>query len=791
MNAEIIANNSIEQNTGLLNLNRFMLEQTEINAYDRLVDSIVAQLDILLKPVTTAYSEYDDQNKVLRTISIKANQKVINLVKNIVGEKIFLPVTPVNDDLYKEMLDGRLEIVSSLHEATQGAVPEHVSILIGKALGIKCYLGISFVIDGRVYGTAVVVLKEQPEQHFLDILKTYAHFTSISLRRVLAEQALRASERELKTVTENMTDMVSMTDIEGKISYVSGSYYKLLGYKKDELLGKSVFEVVFKEDLPEVLEKFKKAIATGQNDSADYRAVKKDGTIIWLETSGSLLFDSSGLITGAIFSLRDITDRKRIEEALRKSEQKYRQITENISDVVWITDLELNTTYISSSIEKLVGESAHDHLNRRLEEKFPPESVNKILTVYQEEMEKENDPLHDKNRTRIIEVECFRVDGTTVWVSMHISALRDNAGTITGLQGVARDITERKKAEDYIRYISFHDQLTGLYNRHYFEYCRAELESIPVISVIVTDINSLKLVNDTYGHDCGDKLIKEYAEILKKSFKRSDLIFRWGGDEFIVILKNTEEANSWELFRRLEKHCGKTFVKDIPLSISAGISSKVQGENIEKALSEAENMMYINKINESKNSKKLIINTILQALSGLSHETRGHTERMSLTCHQFGKYLNLSSSELSRLDTLTMLHDIGLINIDSAILLKESPLTGEEWDEIKKHPGVGYHITRSSEDFASVAEEILAHHERWDGSGYPRGLKGENIPYLARILNLVDSYEVMLNGRPHKNKISAAEIIEEVESCSGKQFDPGLAKDFVAFLKESCTATGV
>ncbi len=790
MNVEDIPNNSIEQNSGLLNLNSFMLEQTEINTYDCLVDSIVTQLDILFKPVITVYSKYEKNNKVLRAIKMHANQKVLNLVKNIVGEKIFLPVTPVSDDLYEQMVVGRMEIVSSLHEATQGSVPEHVSTLIGKALGIKCYLGISFVIDGRVYGTAVVVLKEQPEQYFLDLLKTYAHFTSISIRRVLAEQALRASEQELKTVTENMTDMVSMTDTEGRISYVSGSYYKLLGYNKDELLGKTVFEVIFEEDLPGVLARFQKAIATGQNDSAVYRAVKKDGTIIWLETLGSLLIDNKGLITGAIFSLRDITDRKRFEEALKESEQKYRQIAENISDVVWTADMELYTTYISPSVEKLLGFSVDEILMKRMDEMYTPESVSYLLSALQEELQKESNPSIDKNRSRIIEAEVYRADGSTIWIAMHVTGIRDKEGNIIGLQGVTRDITERKKAEDYIRYISFHDQLTGLYNRHYFEHCRKELESIPVISVIVTDINSLKLVNDTYGHEYGDQFIKEYAKILKQSFKKSDLVFRWGGDEFIVILKNSEEAKTWELYRRIEKHCGNTFVKDIPLSISVGISSKVQGENIEKALSEAENMMYINKIKESKGSKKLIINTILQALSGLSHETKDHTERMSLTCHQFGKYLNLSSSELSRLDTLTMLHDIGLINIDSAILLKESPITGEEWDEIKKHPGVGYHITRSSEDFAFVAEEILAHHERWDGTGYPRGLEGENIPYLARILNLIDSYEVMLNGRPHKKKMPANEIIEEIEKCSGKQFDPSLAKDFVAFLKEGFTATG-
>jgi diguanylate cyclase (GGDEF)-like protein len=154
------------------------------------------------------------------------------------------------------------------------------------------------------------------------------------------------------------------------------------------------------------------------------------------------------------------------------------------------------------------------------------------------------------------------------------------------LIAIIRDITEQKKAEEHIRYISYHDQLTSLYNRHYFEHCKVWLKNIPVISVIMTDINSLKLVNDIYGHEAGDELLMKYAEHIKKSFKDSDLFFRWGGDEFVIVLINTGEAKSWELCNRLINYCGETFVRDIPLSISVGISSKLGGLDIDKAIQE-------------------------------------------------------------------------------------------------------------------------------------------------------------------------------------------------------------
>jgi len=333
-------------------------------------------------------------------------------------------------------------------------------------------------------------------------------------------------------------------------------------------------------------------------------------------------------------------------------------------------------------------------------------------------------------------------------------------------------------------HIGFHDQLTDLYNRHYFEACEEDLKRSPELIVIMTDVNGLKLVNDTYGHESGDELLKKYAELLREIFKQSDLIFRWGGDEFIVILKNAREAICWELCNKLNKHCAETFVKDIPLSISIGISSKQDGEDINKAIKEAEDMMYKNKLTESKSSKHLIMKTLQQTLSEKSFETKEHIDRMKLVGRQFGERLGLSPSEFSRFETLTMLHDIGKINLDSHVLLKETALSDDEWEEIKKHPEVGYRITRTTEEFAFVAEEILAHHERWDGKGYPQCLEGENIPHLARLLNIVDSYDVMSNGRPYKKKISLDEIIEEINSCSGKQFDPILAEEFVTSLKE-------
>jgi HD-GYP domain-containing protein (c-di-GMP phosphodiesterase class II) len=167
-----------------------------------------------------------------------------------------------------------------------------------------------------------------------------------------------------------------------------------------------------------------------------------------------------------------------------------------------------------------------------------------------------------------------------------------------------------------------------------------------------------------------------------------------------------------------------------------------------------------------------------------SFETEAHSGNMHKFARRLGIRLGLSADELSRLDLVIRLHDIGKINIPAEILGKKGPLTADEWVIMKRHTEIGYRIVQATEEFAHVAQEILSHHEKWDGTGYPQNLKGEEIPYLSRIANVVDSYEVMLNGRPYKKPMSEEEIIAELKRCSGTQFDPNLVEVFLQEISE-------
>ncbi len=350
---------------------------------------------------------------------------------------------------------------------------------------------------------------------------------------------------------------------------------------------------------------------------------------------------------------------------------------------------------------------------------------------------------------------------------------------------LAWTIVEHKQSEEKIRYISFHDNLTGLYNRAFMEEEMDRLDSerqLP-IGLIMADLNGLKLVNDTYGHSVGDQMLKTVASILKSSCRKEDVIARWGGDEFIILLPKTNSDLVEVICKRIRMKCRAANIEGVPVSLALGYAVKDEAATtFSDTIKEAEGYMYKRKLADSKSTKSAVLNALLKTLGAKSYETEEHSCRMQVMALEFGEKLGLPDSELDRLSLLITLHDIGKISISEEILTKKGPLTIEEWKIIKKHPETGFRITRSTEEFAHIAEDILAHHERWNGTGYPRGLKGEQIPFLARITAIVDAFEVMTRGRPYKRKLSEKEAVEEITRCSGTQFDPHLAKLFIENL---------
>ena len=366
---------------------------------------------------------------------------------------------------------------------------------------------------------------------------------------------------------------------------------------------------------------------------------------------------------------------------------------------------------------------------------------------------------------------------------VHADAVQDRNGLVVGVVMTCTDITARKDDEEKMRYLSYHDTLTGLFDRAGLD---AELtgldqdEHLP-LSVIMADLNGLKIINDTYGHAVGDRFLQQFADILRQVCRATDVIARWGGDEFVILLPQTSQTDAECVVDRILLSCRAPFFEGIPISVALGLACKEYEEPISIILQTAENRMYKQKLTESRSHKSAVLNALRSTLQEKSCETDTHGENMKEAAQFIGVKLGLSHDEMVRLDLLIQLHDIGKINMPAELLQKEGPLTFEEWELMRQHPEIGYRIARNTDDVSHVAEEILSHHERWDGTGYPNGLMGTDIPLLARITALADAYEIMKNGRPYKKPMTNEEIRLEIQRCSGKQFDPEISAIFLAW----------
>lgn len=271
------------------------------------------------------------------------------------------------------------------------------------------------------------------------------------------------------------------------------------------------------------------------------------------------------------------------------------------------------------------------------------------------------------------------------------------------------------------------------------------------------------------------------------------VLVRTGGDEFVMLLPQTSYRQAGTLVETIKKACETGYKLDDELiitSISLGFATKTkEHESFEKVFKLAEESMYRKKLLEYKSFHSAVMNSIKTTLFEKSNETEEHAERMANLAKRLGQVLGLDQEELVSLELVATLHDIGKISIDSKLLMKNSPLTEGEWDEIKKHPEVGYRIAQTVPELRKISEYILCHYERWDGNGYPQGLKAEEIPLLARILAIVDAYDGMTQDRSYRNAMSEQEAIVELKRHAGSQFDLALVAMFIKRVIEKNDST--
>ena len=553
-------------------------------------------------------------------------------------------------------------------------------------------------------------------------------------------------------------------------TYIAANYEfeKLTGLKADYFIGRTVKEV-----LPAIRinnfnwVKHYEYIAANKNDSIfeDY----SENLQKWYKAISFSPYDGY-LITFFVDFTNEINEKN-----------LYKNILSSLEEGIIATDIKGDITMVNRSAHKITGLQKEAilkdnifHILHRGTDVTLADFLNKISEV-----------IHTGNIIRDEETELFQERNNKrdkIDIIYNISPIRNPYHESEGAVMSFQDITDKKEKQGSIYYITNHDSLTDVYNRTYFnnEIHHIDTEENLPLSVIMGDVNGLKLTNDAFGHLLGDKLLSTAANIMKKTCRDKDIIIRWGGDEFIILLPNTNEEQAEKTSQRIKASTEKELIGSLNLSISLGCATKYSPDvDIMKMVSSAEEVMYRVKMIESRSQKSKTLKLITRTLQEKSYIAYEHSYNVSRICTLIGSSLNLSNKEISELEILGDIHDIGKVAISETVLNKKSCFNDEDWIETKKHPEIGYHIALSSPDFSFLADAILAHHEHYDGTGYPKGLVGEEIPFYARILNLADAFDSMAGNRPYKNKKSREEIITELKKCSGLQFDPGIVDAFI------------
>ncbi|WP_346353831.1 HD domain-containing phosphohydrolase [Azotosporobacter soli] len=353
-------------------------------------------------------------------------------------------------------------------------------------------------------------------------------------------------------------------------------------------------------------------------------------------------------------------------------------------------------------------------------------------------------------------------------------------------------LSQLQSSREKLKEMSLRDGLTGLYNRSFFqqELERLEVSDVERIDIVVCDVDGLKIVNDTLGHDVGDEMIQQAVRLLLSVFGEKAKVIRMGGDEFLIMLYGESEEHVRNACHRIQEQLELVKLKRdgfiLRMSVGWAFSDTppIRAHHVATMIREADDAMYRRKLAASSENRRIMLESILKMLDSRDYLNEGHGERVGALAYRLGELADASSEQKERLLLLGKVHDIGKVGVADEIVFKSGRLTAAERSEMERHAEIGYRIAQAIPNLAAVADLVLKHHEWWNGNGYPLSLRGMEIPFEARVLAVVDAYDEMTTDRPYRSALPVKKALAELERMAGRQFDPELTALFVKMIRK-------
>ncbi|MDO9228533.1 MAG: PAS domain S-box protein [Syntrophales bacterium] len=598
----------------------------------------------------------------------------------------------------------------------------------------------------------------------------------------MQNEELRRAQEELNAARARYFDLYDLAAVgyftlseKGLILEANLTAATLLGVARGALVKQPIFRFLLPEDQDiyyrHRTQLFETHLASsgqaGEPQACELRLVKTDGTAFWGHLAATAAQDADGAPVCRVV-LSDITDRKQAEEALRESEEKYRWVVDNMADVIMVIDMNLRFTYVSPSIMRIRGYTAEEATAQTFEQVMTPESLQIIAKVFEEEMKLEASGTADPGRSRILELELYRKDGSIVWMENNLSFIRDEAQKPVSIISLSRDITDRKRAEEGLRASE--------------ENYRRSLDESPLGIRTVSKEGATLYTNratlDIFGYDSIKEwqtthAVKRYTEQSYAEFKVRREKRRLGEDDSseygIDIVRKDGEVRHLQVWRKRVLWNGKEHYQVIYRDIT---DRKRADEELQQTLESL------------RKAVGTTIQVMVSAVETRDPYTAGHQVRSANLARTIAAEMGLPQEKIDGIRIAGSIHDIGKLSIPAEILSKPTKLSEIEFSLIKEHARQGYEILRNVESPWSLAEMVYQHHERMDGSGYPRGLKGEEILIEARILAVSDVVESMASHRPYRAGLGINAALEEIEKNRGTLYDEAVADACLRLFRE-------